>query len=305
MERVQFNYTLSSEAQQEKQRLVQHLMKNADIRDLMKRYPQIDEAFIYAHSGRLQDYVHTMEKCKNCKGLDFCTQATKGHRLGLKYDGFLMNEQCRCAYQEKKEQFLRLKKRYVEADLADAYFHIDISAIDVRKESDEYKSAYTKILRMISEAQPEKGVYLSGKPGAGKTYLAAGVANYYVKEGKRVAFVSVPKLIADLKMLFHDALAFEQRLGRIKRADVLVLDDIGGENLSAWSRDDILLPLLDARMEQHRLTLFTSNYSMVELKERLETTSRGVREPDAAERLFERLKTLSSEIFIKGDSRRK
>ena len=57
MERVQFNYTLSSEAQQEKQRLVQHLMKNADIRDLMKRYPQIDEAFIYAHSGRLQDYA--------------------------------------------------------------------------------------------------------------------------------------------------------------------------------------------------------------------------------------------------------
>ena len=85
----------------------------------------------------------------------------------------------------------------------------------------------------------------------------------------------------------------------------MVLDDIGGENLSAWSRDDILLPLLDARMEQHRLTLFTSNYSMVELKERLETTSRGVREPVAAERLFERLKTLSSEIFIKGDSRRK
>ena len=41
----------------------------------------------------------------------------------------------------------------------------------------------------------------------------------------------------------------EARLRSIRNAEVVVFDDIGGESVTAWSRDDILLPLMDARME--------------------------------------------------------
>ena len=47
--------------------------------------------------------------------------------------------------------------------------------------------------------------------------------------------------------------------------DVLILDDIGGESITSWSRDDILLPLLNARIDQHLTTIFISEFSLEQL----------------------------------------
>ena len=71
-----------------------------------------------------------------------------------------------------------------------------------------------------------------------------------------------------LKRLFQDNEAMEELLAKIAKAKVVVFDDIGGESVTAWSRDDVLLPLLDERMNSHRLTYFTSNYTMAELQQR-------------------------------------
>ena len=58
-------------------------------------------------------------------------------------------------------------------------------------------------------------------------------------------------------------------------------------------------------MEKRRLTIFTSNYSMEELKQRLCAAASKSSEPVAAERLLERIRALSCEIFIKGETRTK
>ena len=57
---------------------------------------------------------------------------------------------------------------------------------------------------------------------------------------------------------------------------MLLLDDIGAENTSNWSRDEVLGPILQYRMENHLPTFFTSNLTMDELEEALSTTSSGV-----------------------------
>ena len=303
MEKVTFTYELSESAKKAKEKLVAQLLKDPYIIQFMKDY-HVDEHFVQEHSGKLKDYCDVLQKCASCKGLDFCRQPKRGQRLILHLDRFLMNELHDCAYHKKEIELKKHKQQFVEADMAESYFTVDLPSLHVEHESTNYKSVYTKATNLIL-GKSEKGIYFAGKPGAGKTYLAAGIANFYAKQGKRIAFVNVPKLIAELKMMFQDSDAMEQKLKRIQKADVLVLDDIGGESVTAWSRDDILLPLLDARMEKRRLTLFTSNYSMEELKQRLSLTSNKMSEPVAAERLFERMRTLSDEIFIKGDSRRK
>ena len=106
-------------------------------------------------------------------------------------------------------------------------------------------------------------------------------------------------------MMFQDPAAMEERIRMIQHVDVLVLDDIGGESVTSWSRDDILLPLLDARMENKKRTIFTSNYSLEELKDKLAMAGSKKQEPMAAQRLLERICALSCEIFVKGCSRRK
>jgi len=157
-----------------------------------------------------------------------------------------------------------------------------------------------KLNELLNDSENKKGFYLCGKPGVGKSYLAAGITNHFARKKCRVGFIHVPTLIGDLKLMFHDREAQEQHLNRIRNVPVLVLDDIGGESVTAWSRDEILLSLLDYRMEHKLLTFFTSNYKLPELKQRYT-----LNEPMAAERIEERIRTLAQEVFMSGNSRRK
>ncbi len=120
------------------------------------------------------------------------------------------------------------------------YLLVDVTCLSLQHEAVEYKTAVAKVIDLLMNEHPQKGLYLWGKPGAGKSWLAAGMCNYYAKQEKRVAFVNVPKLISDLKLLFHEPDAMEARLRSIRNAEVVVFDDIGGESVTAWSRDDIL-----------------------------------------------------------------
>ena len=116
------------------------------------------------------------------------------------------------------------------------------------------------------------------------------MCNQLAKQGKSICFVNVPKLVGDLKQMFQDNSAMEQYLRRIIRCDVLVLDDIGSESVTAWSRDEIILMILDQRMEQHKLTCFTSNYSMKELYDKYTYANGKYTEKVAADRILERIK---------------
>ena len=130
------------------------------------------------------------------------------------------------------------------------------------------------------------------------------MANLYVKKGKSVAFVNSPTLISDLKNGFTVNGMVENTLNILKKCDVLFLDDIGGESISAWSRDEILMPLLNERMEKNMKTYFTSNYSFDELEEHFSIDSRGNIDRIKANRLMERIKAVSAEKNLKGVNRR-
>ena len=49
-------------------------------------------------------------------------------------------------------------------------------------------------------------------------------------------------------------------------SDVLIIDGIGNEAISAWSRDDILLSLLDNRQQMDKTTILTCEYEIEDLK---------------------------------------
>lgn len=303
MEKVDLTFALNEDARKWKEETYQALLKNKHIQDWLKKY-QKEDRFIYEHVGKFKDWLTTIEKCDHCQGLAFCRQEIPGQFMDVYDDGFLDIGLHRCNFYKQHVNELEHGSYYLEPKVSESQLKINIANLDLTKESNDYKLVIKDILTLIKNENPKKGLYLWGKPGVGKTYLAIGILNHYTKKKQRCAFINVPNLISDLKMMFHDADASRMKLRQLRDVGVLVLDDIGGESVTAWSRDEVILPLLDYRMEHKKLTFFTSNYSFDDLKERLTTTSNKVSEPMAAERVLERIRTLACEDFVKGDSRR-
>ena len=58
-------------------------------------------------------------------------------------------------------------------------------------------------------------------------------------------------------------------------ANILMLDDIGAEEVTPWVRDEVIGPLLHYRMVHELPTFFTSNLSYDELEHHLSMTREG------------------------------
>jgi primosomal protein DnaI len=87
------------------------------------------------------------------------------------------------------------------------------------------------------------------------------------------------------------------------KTPLLLLDDIGAENCSAWSRDEVLGPILQYRMDNNLPIFFTSNLSLNELEKSLSMTSSGV-DKVKARRIIERIKQLTTNLELISKNRR-
>ena len=223
----------------------------------------LDASFVEENSGVLLQWIKSVSACRNCKGLDYCVQKIRGKATKLKIDD---------------SGFLNEYYASCQYDMA----------------------AYTQ---SVSSIPLNQGVYLYGNPGTGKSYLMKGICNYYAKNNKSVSFVQVPLLIQELKQFMTDNEYRQRVMNHLRYSDVLVLDDIGAESITQWTRDEILLPVLDERMNKGMKTYFTSNYSMEELEQQY----RLVNKPNntiASLRILERIRTLSKPVELSGKSRR-
>ena len=119
---------------------------------------------------------------------------------------------------------------------------------------------------------------------------------------KYVVFLHVPTFIASLSSHFNDN-SLQNEVQKIANADFLVLDDIGAENLSQWSRDEVLAVILQARMDNAMPTFFSSNFAMNDLEDHFKETKNAI-EPVKAARLMERIRALAKEVIISGPNRR-
>ena len=101
-----------------------------------------------------------------------------------------------------------------------------------------------------------------------------------------------------------DLQAVNEKIDAVKKAEILMLDDIGAEANSTWIRDEVLGVILQYRMQEDLPTFFSSNFTMQQLEEHLRMGNRGEDEPMKAKRLMERIRFLSREVPMTGKNRR-
>ena len=107
--------------------------------------------------------------------------------------------------------------------------------------------------------QPEAWLVLVGPAGSGKTHLAAAVANRQINSNRPVFFANVPELIERLR---SNASGNQKKgdslsLNEIKTSPLLILDDLGMETATAWTKDK-LNQILNYRYNARLATLITA-----------------------------------------------
>ena len=118
--------------------------------------------------------------------------------------------------------------------------------------------------------QPRGWLLLLGSFGCGKTHLAAAIANEALAQGTLPIFVTVPDLLDHLRAAFAPTSteAYSERFEQVRRAPLLILDDLGTEHATPWAAEK-LFQLLNYRYMMRLPTVITSNQMLEQMEPRL------------------------------------
>ncbi len=264
---------------------------------------KIPESTLMKHTSRIEEVATELKNCSTCKDLLECKNKQMGMYLmintNLKDISFSYKA---CKYLNKFHKdnaykdniyLYEIPKDIKNAAIKDIY-RDDQGRLAVVKAMKEFIDGYEKKEKL-------KGIYLSGNFGSGKTYLLSALFNELAKNKVKSAIIYFPEFLRNLKASFDTD--YEEKMKMIKKIPLLLVDDIGAENLTAWGRDEVLGTILQYRMQEHLPTFFTSNLNLKQLEEHLSMAGATV-DKVKARRIVERIKQLSVDIEMLGKNRR-
>jgi len=277
-------------------------VKDSDFENYI-RHIHLPHEVLMRYTSRLETCFEECKNCSLCKGLEHCKNEVYGFRLKeVEDDGKLRFEYVSCKYKNKEIKDNKDNENVYVFDLPKEIKNAKMK--EIFTDDKNRKGAITWLAKFIKEYDKNKkmkGLYLNGNFGCGKTYLIAATFNELSKKGIKSAIVYWPEFLRSLKASFDSD--FKEKFDYIKRVPLLLIDDIGAENVSTWGRDEVLGTIVQYRMEEGLTTFFTSNLTYDELESAL-AISKGKVDSLKATRIMERIKNLTIDMNIVGENRR-
>ncbi len=159
----------------------------------------------------------------------------------------------------------------------------------------ELDKAVVRQLATCRWVQEHQNVVVTGATGTGKTYLACALAQQACRKGFRAVYRRASRLFDELTLAHADG-TYGRVLGKLARADLLVLDDWGLAPPKDQERRD-LLEILEDRYG-NRSTLITSQLPPAKWHDHLG-------DPTLADAICDRVLHNAHRLVLKGPSRRK
>lgn len=292
----------TTDMQQRYQKLVTKALADPDVKTFLQAHrAELTQEDIERSASKLYEYVKIKENIAQGKEIPMPGYSPSliisQHRIEVNYIPT-------AELLAQREQLAR-QTRVRTINMPKSIRRARIEDYDQTKRQDVLMAALAFIDAYQEQPQEfHKGMYLQGKFGVGKTFLLAAIANELAANGFKSTLVHFPSFAVEIKSAIGENNT-KQLIDEIKKAPVLMLDDIGAEQLSSWLRDDVLGVILQYRMQEELPTFFSSNLAMAQLEsEYLTVNNRGEAEPVKARRIMERIRFLASEYLVEGPNRR-
>lgn len=185
----------------------------------------------------------------------------------------------------------RLAKALRDAKLKLSSACVEDLKYDASRELDKAQIRQLASCRWVAEHQ---NVLITGMTGTGKTYLACALAQQACRKGHRAIYRRASRLFSELALARADG-TYPRLLGKLARADVLVLDDWAMTAITDAERRD-LLEVLEDRYGS-RSTIVTSQVPPKKWHAH-------IAEPTHADAICDRLMHNAHRIVLKGPSLR-
>jgi DNA replication protein DnaC len=187
--------------------------------------------------------------------------------------GILVDEEtrtssyCRC----RSQVVATARARGLSAVIPKKYANLSFDRAPITTIRDSIVSYVRRYVRDVdAKIDAGEGLWLYGPVGTGKTSLAMLVSKAALDAGRTVAIYSLPRLLAEIRTTFDDGSehSYTELLDRLTGVDLLHIDDVGAEKTSPWVLEQ-LYAMINARYEQERAVIITTNLERDELAEQI------------------------------------
>ncbi|MFJ7934879.1 primosomal protein DnaI [Sporosarcina sp. NPDC096371] len=291
------------------QELRDEVMENSGVQQFLADHAdEVDKDVVDRSLTKLYHYATASHDCGKCSDLDNCVNTLKGFEPKL----FLTRGLIDVEYIKCKSKLVDEENRNVSKMIDSLYMPKDVMEARLQNIDMFFDDSRVRIVRVAKDflntidetgKLPERGMYIYGPFGIGKSFILGALANELASRRIRTVAVYVPEFLREMKQSIQDQ-SLNEKVEFVKKAQVLMLDDIGAETMSAWTRDEVLGTILQYRMAEKLPTFFTSNFSFEELEHHLSYTQRGEKEVVKAARIMERIRMISSPLRLDGENRR-
>lgn len=194
---------------------------------------------------------------------------------------------------DKKRKLQERISKWRAQGVSDTKWHSYTFANDDKKDMKASSKCKRYADNFDEMLKSDTGLLMSGGVGAGKTFLAACIANQLVDEGKYIMMVNLPSLIASMNAEYGELR--EYYMDKIGRAHLLILDDFGVERGTEYSIEQVY-EIINARYKTGKPMIITTNLTMQEFRD----------EPSMGKRrIYDRVIEKCIPLLVQGESRRK